>query len=301
MAMMNYESKKKSFPGYANTVGVNPNPVSWVIVLFPYFEHKDLYDTWANPSTTGPLVTSIPMLVCASDSTSTGPGNAPLSYVCNRGVDGWDYQWLGVCTNQAKPVSTPALKTFPPVRVGVDYVSSHDGSSMTLLLAEAILVNPTDNPRLLYDRNPSAGEPAKWTAQLQPNATATTGLWGSPGAAAPNAMEKAVAFDWGKFADSLPTPLTASVNDKILSAHRDGANVSFCDGHQAYLNDTIDVQVFKLLMTPWGKGIPRTHPDPSNAGNKICTKEPWFQDPPLATASIMDIPATDKLLDEGEY
>ena len=44
LAAMNFESARKYFPGYANNIGTNPYPVSWVVAVFPFFEHRDLYD-----------------------------------------------------------------------------------------------------------------------------------------------------------------------------------------------------------------------------------------------------------------
>ena len=30
---------------------------------------------------------------------------------------------------------------------------------------------------------------------------------------------------------------------------------SFCDGHQYFLADTIDINVYRQLMTPWGANV----------------------------------------------
>ena len=157
LAMANFESNKKFFPGYVNTVGSNYTtannistytPVSWVVLLFPYLERRDLYDVWATTNTS--VVTnqtdaykSMKIAICPSDpSVSATSGETPLSYVCNRGVNGSNLAAQGVCLDQYSMVKTKGTPTGRPVRVGLDYISSHDGASTTLLLSECVLTPP---------------------------------------------------------------------------------------------------------------------------------------------------------------
>ena len=270
LAMMNFESSRKYFPGYANNVGINPYPVSWVVPIFPFFEHRDLYDRWSSYNSTiqwttnSPLPATLPaptlkILACPSDpSGSASTGDPSLSYVCNRGVNGWEYPYLGVCLNQVKLVAFGRLHVYSPVRVGLDYIGAHDGASMTLLLAESVLTNPisaNNAATLVYPRNDTSTTPVYnpyWTSTVVAD-TASGDLFAPPGTShgtTPNNMERSVAFEWGTFVNN-------TVTDKILSAHSGGVNVCFCDGHQYYLNSSMDVTTFKALMTPWGDGIPR--------------------------------------------
>ncbi len=57
-------------------------------------------------------------------------------------------------------------------------------------------------------------------------------------------------FEWGF---STVAGYTAKVTDKIRSRHAGGTVVSFCDGHQQFLSDSVSVDVFKQLMTPWAR------------------------------------------------
>ena len=146
LAMINYESSRHSFPGYANQLGENTYanggyPVSWVVMLFPYLERRQLYDMWstiANQSATPPYIAT---LTCPSDPPDMTTG-APLAYVCNRGWDSWERPYLGVCQNQFPVTKADGSLIFQPITVSMDYILSHDGSSSTLLLAESVLSNP---------------------------------------------------------------------------------------------------------------------------------------------------------------
>jgi len=127
LAMVTFESSRRYFPGYANKVGTNTTPVSWVVPLLANLQRKDLYDLWAAGGTTPVL---LKILMCPSDPPdTTSATDTWLSYVCNRGKSGSENAAEGVCMNQGPSVTNP-------VRVSADYISSHDGCSTTLLLAE---------------------------------------------------------------------------------------------------------------------------------------------------------------------
>ena len=261
LAMQNFESIKKYFPGYINTVGSNPNPVSWVVPLFPYLERRDLYDIWASgvpnispavypqdglsSASTGNALAAfssgyklIKIAVCPSDpSTSTASGETPLSYVCNRGVNTINESALGICMDQYSGST----------RVGLDYISSHDGSSTTLLLAESLLTSgtprsvtaPTEQPHL-YLKSGSAG--TNFYDRPRTNWTSSTPILTG------ETPELNLGFDWGLFSSTSAT----SITEKVLSRHSGSFNAAFCDGHLASLSDSVELSVFRQLMTPWG-------------------------------------------------
>ena len=294
LAMMNFESSKRTFPGYANRIGTNTNPVSWVITLFPYLERRDLYDLWS-VVTTADRTPSIKILVCPSDPSETaGAGDTALSYVCNRGCNNWDQPYLGVCLNQAPPGFAGSPGSYDPpklpsggFKVPMDYISSHDGSSMTLLLGETLLNNANVNGTgLLYGR-----DNARWDdTTTSPEASPGYGFTQLLDRTGENKMQVNLGFEWGNF-DTNPT-----VSDKINSNHSGGANVCFCDGHQYYLNTAnLDVDVFRMLMTPWDNGIPR------NTDGTAKDTVPWRQDPALSAVALPTLPPLGKVLDEAEY
>lgn len=314
MAAMNYESSRRSFPGYANWIGQNKTiPASFVVALLPYMEKKDLFDLWASyltPTTntfaqnptgaTGNVNPYIKGLICPSDS-ADNTSDGWCSYVCNRGCNGWNLPCLGVCLNQATPSGTS------PFVVTLDYINSHDGSSTTLLLAESLLANPPSPPQVLIPRvdNSSAGSPkpgwAKWTTPPAMSTTtaatnvglvmlpATTALYGT--ALATNDMESAVGFEWSQW----PTTGGTKLSDKLLSRHPGGVVVSFCDGHQQFIADSIEVDTYKMLMTPYGNGVPRDTSDTTKLNGS-----PWSGQTAVTSPNGI-VPPQNVLLDESKY
>jgi prepilin-type processing-associated H-X9-DG protein len=196
-AMIEYEQGRKSFPGYLNFFGgassatssgiaQNGVNVSWVVPLLPFLGKNDVYNslqTVVNNNTVGnwqhPTVAG---LVCPSDLPDTlGMGSTTLGYVVNRGRNGWNSSpAVGVCFDQT--LKTTAGAPIPVAQVGLDYLTSHDGSTNTLLLAEALLtpsgINPTLAPMAppaLYLQTPSGEDTASSGAvaptSITPNGT----------------------------------------------------------------------------------------------------------------------------------
>ena len=60
--------------------------------------------------------------------------------------------------------------------------------------------------------------------------------------------ELVLGFEWG----GLGTRTNAKVTDRISSRHGGIIVASFCDGHTAQLNEQLDINVFKHIMTPYG-------------------------------------------------
>lgn len=275
LAMLSFESSRKSFPGYANTfrptitalsTGVTqPPPVSWVVMLFPHLDRNDLYDEWSKttPATYDPYAStvstntfkSIGTLVCPSDPPpSTGVNETWLSYVCNRGVNGLDNRAQGVCLNQTNFVGTTARTAANPIaRVGIDYISSHDGATTTLLLAECLFEQqPSDRPQFALPRTSTA------TGALNSPKWTSTSVSGSAPSTAYQRMEVDVGFEWGTYV----TATDPKVSDKLQSRHPGMIVVAFCDGHTQTIRQDIDINTFKHLMTPWGKGCPAADAGP---------------------------------------
>jgi len=205
------------------------------------------------------------------------------------------------------PVTGASPRAVPPVQVGLDYINQHDGSSTTLLLAESLLANPTagSGSQVFVPRADASGNSlAKWTT---PTALATT-TGTDPGttnanallvaqtsagystSTPPNLMEAAVGFEWSQWSAS------PKLTDKILSRHPGGVNVSFCDGHQQFIAESVDVNTFKLLMTPYGNAIPGA------STGTMSTIPPWVEQPVRTDAlQIPSLPPAGTLLNESSY
>ena len=215
LALLNSESTRRTFPGYVNnplSTASTPRNCSWAVPVLPDLERKDIYDQW---SIGIPQAQYLSIFICPSDPPDTKDmTDAWLSYVCNAGKNNGS----NVSNNAAEGVFLDRTVATCP-KVGLDFITSHDGASNTLLVAESRL----DSPAL---RNILT---SRWN---NPN-NATTLLAGQVG------------FNWYGTINS--------VKDKIVTRHSGGANVSFCDGHQKFLSDNIDVNTFRQLMTPWGQ------------------------------------------------
>jgi prepilin-type processing-associated H-X9-DG protein len=326
--MLTYESSRKCFPGYANWIGANHTiPGSWVVAILPYLEKVDMYNLWASyPSSTFASDLSslnltaaanpyMKVLLCPSDSPDS-TSDAWCSYVCNRGCNGWNYPYLGVCMDQATPTipNPPASSSIsvPPVTVSLDYINSHDGTSTTLLLAENLLTNPPagSGSQIFVPRvspSGSTGTPwGKWSTPL----TCASATGSDPGTAnattllpqkSPfnNDLEACVGFEWSQWS------ATPKLSDKLLSRHPGGVNVAFCDGHMQFLSDNIDVTAFKMLMTPYGNGIPAAIttgiiPWVESTWNGSAWT-PWTTSTASGTISSTVLPPAGYLLDESKF
>jgi len=251
VAMLNFESTRQYFPGYVNhvcTATGDTTGVSWIVPLLSYLERKDLYETWASTNTVGSTA-YIRNFTCPSDPPdSISNGDTWLAYVVNTGRLGRHFGTSSSVVPEAEGVfhdlrllgtaSQPSI-----AKVGLEFISSHDGSSTTLMLAESLL--SVDKSTLATSlRNYPAWYNVKSTSAVNNNTTTQ--------------MEQDIGISWGDnsssvdAADSTSDNYTYSMNKRMVSRHSGGVNASFCDGHQQFLRSSIDKKVFWHLMTPWG-------------------------------------------------
>jgi prepilin-type processing-associated H-X9-DG protein len=146
---------------------------------------------------------------------SAEPGNnpAPLSFVANSG-------------RAAGPEKLANgifvdLAANTAAKMTTGYLDSHDGASYTLLVSENL-------------------NAASWAAAA--NAKATTG------------------FVWHDTTSPIrringqPQGAAASLDAaRPSSAHSGGVNSAFCDGNMRFLSDELDYDVYKQLMTSYGR------------------------------------------------
>ena len=142
----------------------------------------------------------------------------------------------------------------------MDYISTHDGASTTLLLSESPqnpvggVVNslPSTTPYLcVYKAAAEGGAPSTGTAYYyRPYPT-----WILPGRVALRPpMNWISAFQMGFTPDSTDREWFGGWGKRevrnIFASCGGMINTSFCDGHQYALIQDIDVNVFRHLMTP---------------------------------------------------
>jgi type II secretory pathway pseudopilin PulG len=285
-AMLNFELGHGHFPGYLNAMTAVPRAaaksappvraaVSWVVPLLPVFGHKDVFDAYQDAlakSDRGMTAldfvpaASVTGMTCPSDLlTGRMPGGLALSYVVNRGRNGWnDNPGVGVCFDQSVAPNNGVAT------VSLAYVNAHDGATTTLLLAETLqtpaaamlTVQPFATPYLYLEGpnvtcppSPVRPVPVGPVYYYRPKSVwLDSESWSNPEA------ELALAFEWG----SLGTRTEAKITDQIVSRHHGVVIASFCDGHQTALRNELDPNVFKHLMTPCGSNY--AGPDAPPAG-----------------------------------
>lgn len=238
VACMSHETAFKYFPPYAKEIvkGANPVDASWVVQLFPYIERRDLWETWSEPkanNSTNFSVVSLGIEKCPSDPRD-GVGFY-TAYVINAGMSD------GAAVDTSSTALTfnhqSGVLTANRLKVGLDFLSNHDGSQNTLLLAENV----------------------------------DSGVFAVPGGSPPNNVtERNIAMLWDGTPGGANTPLSnanacmainacidqrqGATNTDLYarpsSRHPGGVVVSFCDGHQLFLRQDIDYHVYRHMMTP---------------------------------------------------
>jgi prepilin-type N-terminal cleavage/methylation domain-containing protein/prepilin-type processing-associated H-X9-DG protein len=274
LAVLNFESAKRRYPGFRQPLEVTlpgvsaPTniPVSYIVVTLPYLERTDLYDAWRNPQQAAaagiawPPLAWLDVLNCPSGPPPTSE-SSPCFYVPNSGMlDAYlpvitiqsppaDFKANGVFLNHRieKPGNPPPspfgsiLNGGPIVYTSQDYLTANDGSSLTFMLCEE-----HSGPELV---------PAGTAPTMVVDVPAS---WGDPSSAA---YEN---FVWWPMQNppaelTINAPATAPTSSTYFnhfsrpsSNHPSGANVSFCDGHVRFVSNELDYYVYCLLMTPKG-------------------------------------------------
>jgi prepilin-type processing-associated H-X9-DG protein len=281
LALITKESQTEEFSGYINYYGPDFNGASvygsWVTDVLPYVEQRQLYDRWKDPtiarSQKGYI--EMPMASCPSDIRDPAPQNQPhLAYQLNCGTpDVLDpthnelYDPIGapagIGHNHA--FDDPQVQALQPnpalrrqsVKINLDYVSSHDGTTYTMLLSEILgtaIVNPT------WATPYSAAVFGLANINTDPSGTVSLYMYRPEwdlGVVYDGAWEPAAGVN---VTTNPPVPFPPGVNirpdDPFASPrshHPGGANVYFTDGHSDFLTDSTEYLVWQHLVTPYGK------------------------------------------------
>lgn len=296
---------KRGFPGYVTAIPTGRTPThiraSWVIALLPSLERNDLYDNWQKPNQVmnmflnqNAFYSSLSILICPSNA-NPNLGTNPLSYVVNTGsansaddttttvgglpvVGGMPVPsganliaedvHAGVFFNHSKWDGAP---TVTPVgsrggkKVGVDFISTNDGSSYTLMMSENLqatgwAVDPNTNFPYATDMAVRENTGMVWfrTGQTNNRTPPTTAQAAGYDELSIGINEKAT-FVVGNiqllFIDDTATQPSGLAFSRPSANHSGGVNVAFCDGHARLLADDIDYMVYTQLMTPNQKQV----------------------------------------------
>jgi prepilin-type processing-associated H-X9-DG protein len=275
LGLINFDNSKKFIPGWRNA---HPNStsgaaaladttpysaVSWPVLILPNLERLDVYKLWennANPSLSVGVAppmeifkcpTSVPALEAAPSIAYSG--NVGIGYVA-----GGQYRDDGVMFDT---VGKGGAGGYVAMKNGVDYISSGDGSTMTLLIAEKS--GATFNPQAFYDAAPRSAVTNYSYApnsayDLGTNSTANASpiigfgaITKTPGSALPNSG--LITSPTLKLINVTPVeapslPLNPQATPS--SRHSGGMVAAFCDGHTVFLNDGMEPRVYCQLLTP---------------------------------------------------
>ncbi len=269
-AAQSFETQFHYFPPYAKTLFVKAGQVdcdpsgpsthvnaSWVALLAPHMERRDVYDLWMDQSVTFRYRLNLAFTNCPTNPPDIDPQNpTPLAYVVNTGIrDGtevlpqvspsvhiYDGTRTGICFNHQ--TSSAAVNM---AKVSLDWLTQRDGSSNTLWMSENV-------------------HATRWVPEgagtFKPDATTTWKL-------RREVLEADVGMIWDGRRDQVaPNPIhmiNGQLNDvqnmvtpdvnyaRPSSRHAGGANATFSDGHQVFLRQDMDYEVYRAIMTPDGR------------------------------------------------
>jgi prepilin-type N-terminal cleavage/methylation domain-containing protein/prepilin-type processing-associated H-X9-DG protein len=221
------------------------------------------------------------ILNCPSSPPTSKQGNTPCVYVANSGMIDVpsgsypaDFQANGVFFNRFNPaqlMATGSTMTLygtgttiaanvtnpgPMISTSQDYITVHDGSSLTFMLSEnnyAPWAQQTSGA-VTAIQSPYNGA-SYWGTGISISAPYAAGtepqncfVWWPD--AQPNTLMK---INSPQTARASATGASVYYSMAPSSNHPTGTNVAFCDGHTRFISQDIDYTVFCLLMTPWGQ------------------------------------------------
>lgn len=248
LALLNYESSRRNFPGWVETLTTNTGDhidVSWFVTLLPYLEQNAVYQAWIDG--TRPVI-SLPFAACPSNPPESSPvidsNTIVMAYVVNAG---WPGSVLPPNEDNPQPQETPAEAVFlergmdivntqgTRKSISLDYLSAHDGASNTFAISENVHA---------YGRWLLSGVPQEPTPQKSPEYLVGFNWSDTPGTC--RRINGCLRGDSAGNTDPLANPELAHAS----SRHPGVVNVAFCDGHVVTQRDNIDWVVFAQLMTP---------------------------------------------------
>ena len=287
LATQTFDANNRRLPGYVDLVGPEPGDsfatttssayreASWVVMLFPYLDHSDLWELWRKGYDTTTSYTEfnkyISNLVCPSDpplyklSYST-----PLSYVANGGMYAYPFNQTNPCAGSYGPREAYGVFQFcgyrtsatggnwcPAARVSFETISRSDGCATTLLVSENIQLSN----RVLSD---SSRTQMGWSQPSLYRYWYSSGTDGTDMTVA----QKELCFVWHPDTSSYPilTQInkdirgvlgTSSASSGVVRArpssyHSGGVVATMCDASTRFLREDLDTAVYWQLCTSNG-------------------------------------------------
>jgi prepilin-type N-terminal cleavage/methylation domain-containing protein/prepilin-type processing-associated H-X9-DG protein len=278
LAVTNFDNSKKFIPGWRNahpngTVAAGASSdvlgttVSWPVMILPNIERLDIYKNLWETNPSFPVAGAVPIEIFSCPTSVAANAAAPsIAYAGNVGMGyirtGAQVQFRddSVMLDTVGKTTPANPNNYAPMKNGVDYISSGDGTSMTLLFAEKS--GALYSPQAYYDVcPPSALTSFKFEKTEYPGASSP--LSPIPGfGALPTNYNTApsgsglITSTSQKMINLTPVEATTlaamGVNASATpnSRHPGGVVAAFCDGHVKFMNDGLEPRVYCQLLTP---------------------------------------------------
>ena len=314
LGMQNFEAARKRFPGYCNRhyrmdLDAAGAPyayfcTSWVAELFGYLERGDLETEWGANGTGGwgnyqtkPVV-GLGFLTCPSDPRPDARVKPVLAYAVNSGIADihpsipYLAAAAGPATTAFDPLAVASgvchnLHTSPTRTVSLDYVSTHDGSPNTVLLAENVQATEWTNvsDTSLAPWQAEVGLVYYWVDPVTPanvvglpvninvgkdDAPLGGGTYYQipPGDVVVTEAAVPETIACGTNSTLSPTDMATMLNyARPSSRHPGGVLMTFCDGHTQFVAETIDYGVYAQIMSSFGRRMSQGTFDATMLGN----------------------------------
>ncbi len=193
---------------------------------------------------------NLEILICPDDSTKIGAATGPLTYVVNGGCANAygagasnlavDWQQNGAWDYRINVGGSPSGIVN---HTSIDYIAKHDGAATTISHSENLDTTSYVANQTGYTL---PGQSTALVNAATPNndsiETQQCILWTLP-------SNSTVGFNHGVVASGAPPDIDHA---RPSSNHPGGAVVTFCDGHVSFVADSINYQVYALLMTSYG-------------------------------------------------
>ena len=173
-------------------------------------------------------------------------------------------------SDQSMMLDIPMTQTCnmgPTVAMTMDYLTVHDGTSLTLMMSENLDAGSYADPNAqgLADSSMGGGGGMGMGSGGNLPFTVLEALqgfvwWGDVDGGGNTTPPYAGGVTYGKINSPSDTmsnnnPNYPYTNARPSSQHPGGVNVLFCDAHGRYIAQDIDYRVFCLLMSSWGQQV----------------------------------------------
>lgn len=239
-ATMEYITRNGYFPGWKNQfVNVNNSNQkvngSWIATLLPFLGEGAMEKKWVEGI---PDSGYISYLICPADvrQDKTSPH---LSYVANCGNTTGSSRDAGVYLNLE-----PTSSNKRPTRQTLDFISSNDGVSSTIMTSENNQAYMWSYPNNTNTNVAHANISWQGFVFFDSN---------------PNNMGTSQAVNWDYRGMKMGSQASRNANTadayaRPSSYHPGGVNTSWCDSRVVKLHDDIDYEIYRMMLAPNDRG-----------------------------------------------